>query len=618
MTMDSSSSEVEQRFLVNLAGIIDILSKHLYSGPQVFIRELLQNSTDAISARKNHSKEGEAPGSIRVTLLPKRSEQQPSQLIIEDNGCGLTEDEIHQFLAVIGQSSKKEFLENPTHDYIGQFGIGLLACFMVSDSICLQTRSVKQADRVLQWTGRPDGTYQVIAIEQSMAIGTRVILTAKPEGEEYFTDNALQRWMLYYASYLPYSITLDTASETGFRINPQPAPWLWSDYSGKAFLDKAIVIGEKYFRGPFFDTIPLKTRAGKVQGLGYITACTSSEHQQQHLIHLKGMRLTKSSQNLLPDWAFFVRTIVNADDLRPTASRESLYEDANLLAAKEELAEQLIGYLVSMAENEPEKFQHFVSCHQMALKSLVLENHYFCLKIAPHLTFETNLGTMTLACYLEKYPKIRFVDHVDSFRQFAQISTAKQECLINAGYSYCREILTLYAHLSQTDIEALDPQSLVSQLNETELDPLLLARFINKAKLLMHDVCPNISVKRFLPAQVPALYISCEKKFFIRAATKNKEQSDDLWSEIIDSVIEPLESYAFSELCLNANHSLVMSLIQCDDAMQLAKCLKIIYVQSLLMGHFPLSAHEMEILNEGLVAMMANSLNVVSSSQTQH
>jgi molecular chaperone HtpG len=170
----------KQRFLVNLSGIIDILSKHLYSGPHVFIRELLQNSTDAISARHNlGDTQNVFDSNISITLIPNNITEPQSRLVIEDNGTGLTEAEIHQFLAVIGESSKKELIDKQKYDYIGRFGIGLLACFMVSNTICLQTRSIKQKDKVLQWTGNPDGTYEVIEIDQQMDIGTRVILTAK-------------------------------------------------------------------------------------------------------------------------------------------------------------------------------------------------------------------------------------------------------------------------------------------------------------------------------------------------------------------------------------------------------------------------------------------------------
>ena len=144
------------RFKVNLGGMIEILSDHLYSSPDVYIRELLQNGADAITGRgklQGAAVEGEV--TLEVT--------EGRQLIFTDNGQGLTEEEIHQFLAIIGESSKRELEDKDLRtDYIGRFGIGLLSCFMVSDEICMVTKSCRSEDApVLEWNGKPDGTYTI-------------------------------------------------------------------------------------------------------------------------------------------------------------------------------------------------------------------------------------------------------------------------------------------------------------------------------------------------------------------------------------------------------------------------------------------------------------------------
>ena len=119
-------------FKINLRGIIDLLSHHLYSGPQVFLRELLQNSVDAIRARSQY--EPMHKGEIQIELVGGRS-QKPTTLLCADNGIGLTEEEVHKFLATIGLTSKRdEHWERP-EDFLGQFGIGLLSCFIVSKEI---------------------------------------------------------------------------------------------------------------------------------------------------------------------------------------------------------------------------------------------------------------------------------------------------------------------------------------------------------------------------------------------------------------------------------------------------------------------------------------------------
>ena len=91
-------------FQVNLGGMLDVLSNHLYKSPDVFLRELLQNGVDAITLRQKSQPDWNR-GKITITVEPGR------RLIFRDNGAGLSEEGIHRFLAVIGQSSKTELLE---------------------------------------------------------------------------------------------------------------------------------------------------------------------------------------------------------------------------------------------------------------------------------------------------------------------------------------------------------------------------------------------------------------------------------------------------------------------------------------------------------------------------
>jgi molecular chaperone HtpG len=123
---------MQQLFQVNLRGIIELLSNHLYTGPQVFVRELLQNAVDAITARRElQGLPSDVEAAVRVAV--ERGDGLP-RIVFEDDGIGLTEAEIHQFLATLGESSKRRVGDRDRaieSDLIGQFGIGLLACFLV-------------------------------------------------------------------------------------------------------------------------------------------------------------------------------------------------------------------------------------------------------------------------------------------------------------------------------------------------------------------------------------------------------------------------------------------------------------------------------------------------------
>lgn len=112
----------DYKFKVNLGGMIELLSGHIYSSPNVFVRELLQNCTDAIHARADKDKNFN-PRSAVVEIEVTENEQ----ILFRDNGTGLDEEEIHRFLSVIGQSSKFDIENGQAQgDYIGRFGIGLL------------------------------------------------------------------------------------------------------------------------------------------------------------------------------------------------------------------------------------------------------------------------------------------------------------------------------------------------------------------------------------------------------------------------------------------------------------------------------------------------------------
>ena len=201
-------------FQVNLGGMLDVLSNHLYKSPDVFLRELLQNGVDAITLRQKSQPDWNG-GKITITVEPGR------RLIFRDNGAGLSEEGIHRFLAVIGQSSKTELVNGKIpEDYIGRFGIGLLSCFMVSDSIVVHTRPAEGGGAHV-WTGLPDGTYTLEPLEEC-PVGTSVILTAKPGMEHYFQPRKVTELVRYYGLALPPSTC--PATRSGSTASPPTLP----------------------------------------------------------------------------------------------------------------------------------------------------------------------------------------------------------------------------------------------------------------------------------------------------------------------------------------------------------------------------------------------------------
>src|SRR5687767_11475330 len=169
-------SRVSHSFQVDLRGVVDLLSHHLYASPRVYVRELLQNAVDAITAR------GIGDGLVHIECA-EDERGGVGELTVHDNGIGLTEAQVHELLATIGRSGKRDELGFGRHEFLGQFGIGLLSCFLVADEIRVVTRSGDAP--TVYWTGFSDGRYEVSDGPERAETGTTVTVKPRPGAQDW-------------------------------------------------------------------------------------------------------------------------------------------------------------------------------------------------------------------------------------------------------------------------------------------------------------------------------------------------------------------------------------------------------------------------------------------------
>lgn len=585
-------------FQVNLGGMIDILSNHLYSSPDVFIRELLQNAIDAIAAKR--ARGIPADGTDCVTLKLTRDEQNLPTLTFTDTGTGLTEQEIHRFLAVIGQSSKHDVArQRVSGDYIGRFGIGLLSCFLVSDCIRVRTRSISEPERSLEWCGNPDGTYTITECEPLPQIGTNVILQPKAEMESFFTPEKLTALVQYYGLPLPEPIWLD-ANGKRTRLN-QPFAAAESDRA------TAMLLGETIFHTEFLDYIPLESPSGLFSGVAYILAEEIAPTAKgSHRIYLKNMLLTEDGGKLLPKWAFFLRCFLNTDHLRPTASREDFYEDETLLQARAELSDCIVHYLEQLSHTNEALLQRIVQIHRLAVQSVAVADDTLYRAFFPHLVFETSFGTFTGKVLLGYEEPISYTCYLDEFRQFSSICLAKQTMLVNASYTYVRQLLTR--------MPLLKPEAVVTELKQQSLEALLEKPVLENptaAMCLLAECNERLrpydcasSLKRFQPEDLPVLYTVNEEALLLRDIHHSMESANEMFSGMLEAFAGEYREDAVARLYLNTDNPLIQRLITMRDSKRLHCCIEILYVQALLTGGYPMHHHEMQLLNQNLLRLL--------------
>lgn len=584
----------DYRFKVNLGGMIQILSEHLYSSPNVYIRELLQNGTDAIVNRQKTQPEF-TEGQLQLTIVEGTS------LVFKDNGVGLTEEEIHRFLAIIGETSKQELLngELPS-DYIGRFGIGLLSCFMVSDELRIHTHSISD-DASYEWIGYPNGIYTLKKLAEQKTVGTSVFLTCKEGMEEYFTKAGILSLLHYYGMLLPFPVMVDDGTENQ-RINPVYLPW----ENRLSTREELLHFGRLMFQEQFLDCIILKSESGDVTGAAYILPYkVSTTAKQKHRIYLKNMLLTESGEHLLPNWAVFVRCIINATTLSPTASRESFYENHELEQTRDNLGICITDYLRSLAKQKDERFQRFLKIHDQSIKALALEQDDLYELFIDYLEFPTTRGMMTGYELRMCSEPLVYVSSLDKFKQLSQIFFARGKLLINAGYVYDEEILLRLPEFYEAEVLPVDEgevETLFRDLSIAEEKASLL--FLKKASDIMKFYHCDVELKNFQPANLPDFYYVNDQAKLYRDILEAKEKASNLFQNMLSSFAGEITESAYATLYFNYSNPIVRKMLTMEDDQMLESFVEILYVQALLIGGFPLHNDEMALMNRRLLMLM--------------
>jgi molecular chaperone HtpG len=607
---------MQKLFQVNLRGIIELLSNHLYSGPQVFVRELLQNAVDALTARAKLEGGAGADRGIRVSL--RRGEL--PELVFEDDGIGLTEDEVHQFLATLGESSKRRLGGEPDPDLLGQFGIGLLACFLVTDEIVVHTRSARAADAsCIEWRGHQDGTYDVSVIDDpGMSVGTRVTLRARPDRAEWYETAKVRELIEYFGALLGVPVTLSDRT-TEARLNIGSAPWK-VQHASRTELDKAVLAyGRELFNIEFLDWIPLHSGPSGTDGVAYVLPFAPSlAEPRRHRVYLKGMLVSDESTDIVPPWVFFVNCVVNAEKLRPTASREDLYDDELLASTREDLGNAIRIWLIHMAKSDPDRLTSLIGVHHRALKALAAEDDDVLAVFAEFLPFDTTIGTLAFSELRGQCEVIEYAPTLDAFRQMAPVATAQGKLLVNTGYAYDTDVLTRAAALFEVTCQPLDSTTLTEELDDLSLhDQEETRAFVETAEKALRRFGVDVTIKDFRPEELPAFFAATRDIEFRREIERTRAKTQGIWSDVLGSIQTTTPGGERPILCFNHRHPLVRRLTAVHDEEAVVRAAELLYIHALLLGHRPLRPIEHQLLGTAILGFIEWGLSTRSRVMLQ-
>lgn len=598
-------------FQVDLKGVIRLLSENLYSSGDVFLRELLQNAVDAIQARK-----GEEPGfdGGKIRIEYRQAAGRQARLVFSDNGIGLTREEIHTFLSVIGQSSKRGEMRRGS--FIGQFGIGLLSCFLVVDEILVKSRSIREKQGYL-WLGRSDGTYQVEEGPESPGEGgkgpgagepgTEVTLVLKGGMASRYREEKVFSLLKEYGFLI--QVPVEFVGDGGAkRVNDGFIPWRQPFCSN----EKILRFGELLFGEEFSGVVPILGEGMK--GYAFISERqTSAAAEGRHKIYLKDMLITEEGKDLIPKWAFFTRCILNTESLTPMASREGFVSDHALAKARNEIETCIFDYFVALAQYDVEKLKRLTMIHNVAVKSLAVENEQVYKLFFPFLTFSTNKGRLTGFQLVEAAKKVPayYCTEVDDYRRACPLVGNGDSVLVNAGYIYDAKLLQLLKRYQRgVRMEVFDEASYGELLEEpTVAMKEGLAGLMAAARKALAPFRCGAALKQFDPVKAPVLYVAAADGFLDSVLGEGGfsgflEGFDIEGMGILES---PDNGYG-AKLYLNGRNPLVRRLAQVKDGEIVENMVKVLYVHAMVAGHYTLGERETEVLNTGLIRLIEYGL----------
>jgi len=207
---------------IHTENIFPIIKKSLYSGHEVFLRELISNAVDAIQKLKMVSRAGEYTGEVGEPEIQIAIDKDKRTLSVTDNGIGMTGEEVKKYINQVAFSSAEEFIQkykSNADSIIGHFGLGFYSSFMVAQKVEIDTLSYQAGASAVHWScdGSPNFTIEDSPRTQQ---GTTITLTLQEEEEEYLETTRIRQLITTYCDFMPVPIKLD-----GEVINRQKAVW---------------------------------------------------------------------------------------------------------------------------------------------------------------------------------------------------------------------------------------------------------------------------------------------------------------------------------------------------------------------------------------------------------
>ncbi len=421
----------QHQFQTEVSQLLHLIIHSLYSHKEIFLRELISNSSDALDKLKYLTLTDEnyknIPFEPKIDISFTDSDEK--KLVISDTGIGMNDEDLVLNLGTIARSGTKNFLSQLTGDsrkdssLIGQFGVGFYSAFMVADKIEVVSRKAGE-DKAWKWVSDGKGSYEISEAEKETC-GTEITLFLNKEGDEYASRWQIESIIKKYSDHIPFPIFLEY-EHTSFegegddrkevketkvdQINSASALWKRS---------KSDLTDDDY--NEFYKTIshdteePLYYIHTKAEGtMEYTTLffipktapfdLYQADYKPGVKLYVSRVFITDDDKELLPTYLRFLRGVIDSEDLPLNVSREILQQNRVMTNIRNSSVKKVLSELKSLSESNPEKYLEFIRHYNRPLKEGLYSDFTNRDSLLELIRFKSteNEGYVSLNDYVEK------------------------------------------------------------------------------------------------------------------------------------------------------------------------------------------------------------------------
>ncbi len=396
----------KKQFKAESKKLLDMMINSIYTHKEIFLREIISNSSDALDKLCYKSIAEGAKGISREDLFIKVAPNKDTRTIkISDNGIGMTEEELEKNLGTIAKSGSLDFKTDMEKQedisIIGQFGVGFYSAFMVAEKVVVITKAYG-SDKAYSWESNGADGYTITEASKENC-GTDIYIKLKEDTEderysEYLEIFTLRNLIKKYSDYIRYPIKMDVEKSRKIEKPDSEKPE-YEKYIEEETINSMVPLWQRskddttdeelnhFYKEKFFDMEdPALTIRADVEGsfsykaLLFVPSATpmgyyTKEYQKGLELYSSGVMIMDSCEELIPEHFRFVRGVVDSQDLSLNISREMLQHDRQLLAIRGNIEKKIKQELKKLLNNDPENYEKFWKSFGLQLKYGIVSDY---------------------------------------------------------------------------------------------------------------------------------------------------------------------------------------------------------------------------------------------------